>query len=580
MMPTSFTPHGSGHALPVAAPGQHYACQCSPFNVATPCKRPAGGDNDDDDIQFISEKPVKRRRFSERPPAISMSQQPAIPPAAIVVPPIPTAQMQMGDADQRDTERRLSTGMVGFPSDLHAMELTYALRGVSMPVLENFVLNQPPRKPRPLSPPELSPKQLPSKIPSSEPNVPPNQHRSRITGYQASSTNSPTACSSRSRTPCQAETQAATPNLTRSKPTSGQVHTSEPLVNSRINNTLCSSHPAKTNCLRGTPMPPPPPLPPIPTPTLPCPESSQHATCPDGSPKTSENHHHHHNSSAQTPKQPCQACSRLRHQAQLSRAQGLPMMNAPLPPHFISQLPFRQPYGQQVHPQVMAMSTSNMHQFGPNYASLMMPLTNSPFAPLPSHPPHQPPAQQAMTNQSKNAGKAKQRTPEPAGKTQSPKTSQPGTTTTGPKATSSPAKPPTSIIKPTYRKPSPNLIVDVAETCQEKFPFEEVAKRHNVTVEKVFDVFAAIIQVPLLRCPTDRRRAGRLATARIKEYNKAKKAAQDAKKIDAGKTSGGGEVDKQETSMDIAKRLGPVDLPEGLMLGERSYGNYESTKCD
>jgi hypothetical protein len=107
------------------------------------------------------------------------------------------------------------------------------------------------------------------------------------------------------------------------------------------------------------------------------------------------------------------------------------------------------------------------------------------------------------------------------------------------------------------------LIVDVAETCQEKFPFEEVAKRHNVPVDKVFEVFAAIIQVPLLRCPTDRRRPGRLATARIKEYSKAKKNIQEA-------MAHGLEGDKQEAavdSMEVVRRLGQVELPEGFTLG-------------
>lgn len=145
--------------------------------------------------------------------------------------------------------------------------------------------------------------------------------------------------------------------------------------------------------------------------------------------------------------------------------------------------------------------------------------------------------------------------------------------------TPSPIRPPSSLIQPTYRKPSPNLIVDVAETCQERFPFEEVAKRHNVPVDKVFEIFAAIIQVPLLRCPTDRRRQGRLATARIKEYNKARKDARDstARKGGDGATkkstaaaaaeAAEAEEDARIAPAEIAKRLGQAEFPEGFTLG-------------
>lgn len=113
-------------------------------------------------------------------------------------------------------------------------------------------------------------------------------------------------------------------------------------------------------------------------------------------------------------------------------------------------------------------------------------------------------------------------------------------------------RPPPSLIQPTYRKPSPNLVVDVAEMCQERFPFLEVAERHRVSVEKVVDVFAAIIKVPLLRCPTDRRRAGKLATARMKEYGQARKSMMD----NAGHSS----VDLSPEA--VAAHMGPANLPD------------------
>lgn len=73
------------------------------------------------------------------------------------------------------------------------------------------------------------------------------------------------------------------------------------------------------------------------------------------------------------------------------------------------------------------------------------------------------------------------------------------------------------------RKYSPNLIVDIAETCEELFPWDEVAKRHNVHRTKVTETFSAIIQLPLLRCTTDKKKHGQLATNRLREYTKAKK---------------------------------------------------------
>lgn len=68
-----------------------------------------------------------------------------------------------------------------------------------------------------------------------------------------------------------------------------------------------------------------------------------------------------------------------------------------------------------------------------------------------------------------------------------------------------------------------HLIVDIADTCVDLFPFEEVAQRHDQPVQKIRDIFEAVVQVPLLRCSTDKRRAGKLGTAKVKEYSQAKK---------------------------------------------------------
>ncbi|CZR64084.1 uncharacterized protein PAC_13981 [Phialocephala subalpina] len=78
------------------------------------------------------------------------------------------------------------------------------------------------------------------------------------------------------------------------------------------------------------------------------------------------------------------------------------------------------------------------------------------------------------------------------------------------------------------RKHSPNLIVDIAETCQSVFPFTLIAERHSVPLQKVFDTFSAIIQLPLLRNADDRRRHGSLGKRRTKEFREAKKAMERA----------------------------------------------------
>lgn len=72
--------------------------------------------------------------------------------------------------------------------------------------------------------------------------------------------------------------------------------------------------------------------------------------------------------------------------------------------------------------------------------------------------------------------------------------------------------------------PSTNLLVDIAQTCQAIFPFARIAERHNQPVKKVFDAFSAIIQIPLLQSAADRRRNGKLGTARLKNFREASKA--------------------------------------------------------
>ncbi|KAI1183128.1 hypothetical protein F5B17DRAFT_443701 [Nemania serpens] len=550
-MPTYFSLQGLGHVTPCPSHGpcQGQTCQHLPANDVAPSKRPAS--EDDDEIEFISENPVKRRKISRKQPVTPISVQPAQPAvpfsAASAAPAAPTdtytastvltslapAAMEMPSGDLRDMERRLSTGMVGLPSDIHAMELTYGLRGMSMPVLERFVLDQPFRKPRPPSPPELSPKQLPSMTPPANLDAQKSQH---VPGaFDCAKSSSPlTVFSSPNHAPGLAKKPAIPSDSTKTGLDTDKTRPSEPVRPNSQASSVQSSQGRRTGS-RSTPMPPS-------LPTLPYSQAHHDEPTPRANLRPSENHHDH-NSPAHPQKLPCQIS---------------------LPPHLMPHPHYHPPWGQHLHPQMMTMPTSNMHQIGSNFAPVIMPINGSPFMPLPSHPQPQPLAQQVSPQQRKTEVEGeKQSTPKQFKKKELPQTTEPKSTITSPKATPSSIKPPASLIQPTYRKPSPNLIVDVAETCQEKFPFEEVAKRHKVPVDKVFDVFAAIIQVPLLRCPTDRRRQGKLATARVKEYNKAKEDIRQHKPED-------GRAEAVFKPADIAQRLGQVDFPEGFTLGGTS----------
>ncbi|KAI1105822.1 hypothetical protein F4804DRAFT_303124 [Jackrogersella minutella] len=500
----------------------------------TPSKRP---DDDDDDIQFISSKPVKRQKMNEYVPEPPLHQHnsPPIPLTPILPTPIPPPEL-------RDSDRRVSTGMVGLPSDINVMELTSALRGVSLPVLEKFVLNQPSRKPRPLSPPELSPKQLPHTIA-------PAMLRTNINNNGPGNIRFPTAPMTRMPiSKGSAKLNGPTPNpQTPSSMADGFHVLNTPVGQVDFSSPALAKSPKEAD-LRNSTMPPPP---------LPRTEASR-------VPRTTSSKTPLNVPRSDTAKHPCQVCIRMQHHANISQAQGLPMLHHTMSHHMIPQMACHPPYSQHLHPQVMTMGPNGMHAFGPGFSPVMMPINGSNFAALPSHmtKPVQMNQQSNGTTLPSNSEKADDQ-PQPLS---SPPPPPPPPVIENDEYTtaSNPVKPPSSLIQPTYRKPSPNLIVDVAETCQEKFPFEEVAKRHNVPVEKVFDVFAAIIQVPLLRCPTDRRRAGRLATTRVKDYARAKKAIQETNNQNTSDP-------KEEVVVkpsDVADHLGQVEPPDGFHIKE------------
>jgi hypothetical protein len=105
-----------------------------------------------------------------------------------------------------------------------------------------------------------------------------------------------------------------------------------------------------------------------------------------------------------------------------------------------------------------------------------------------------------------------------------------------------------------------HIIVDIAETCEAVFPFNAVAARHNIPSQKVKDIFEAIIQVPLLRCPTDKRRAGKLGTARVKDYNQAKKVLKTTNEEAPKRTDG-----DSPSPLEIAAMMSPVAPPFGSL---------------
>lgn len=71
------------------------------------------------------------------------------------------------------------------------------------------------------------------------------------------------------------------------------------------------------------------------------------------------------------------------------------------------------------------------------------------------------------------------------------------------------------------------LLVDIAQTAQQVFPFQDVARRHNISMQKVFDTFSAIIQLPLLRSAADSRSQESLGTERLKDFSASKKEVQE-----------------------------------------------------
>ncbi|KAH8201290.1 hypothetical protein TruAng_004534 [Truncatella angustata] len=515
----------------------------------------------DDDIQFISSQPVKKQKLTHTKLQIKITpsapqyhhdlqeQQHPLPDhhvsrySPILIPNIQLTPPEQGNDYEKETttaqpqERRVSTGMVGLPSGFPQTDSAYMMRGVSLPIytsLQNFVLNQPHDRVRPLSSPPLSPKQLPP-MSMMHPNAPPLSNdgpQGRSQPMTPKSSHNTYQTLPQSTTRLNSATVMTRPLTPTSSPSPVQTIRMEKSMSSMPQSSLISAtqqYEQSPDRLKQTHAP----LPPIPR---------QHFS------------NHLAANRLTGPKPPCQACAAQ--SVVRARAQGLPVPMMEMqrtPTHTTPQMPCPpvQSYPPS-RPQFMAMPG-----FKPGFHPMMMPMHAHNFGGLITPPNNMSIQQHPITPWQKTPvwmSTAQQATT--TTKTGTPRQTSPPAPTPQPLSLQN-ATPVHPALHATHRKPARNLIVDIAETCQEIFPFEDVAKRQDVPVEKVIEVFTAIIGVPLQRSANDRRRPGREATTRIREYQRAKREIQDVTRSD------GAEGNKNEIVVrpfDIAQMMGPLNL--------------------
>ncbi|KAK8127557.1 hypothetical protein PG984_008665 [Apiospora sp. TS-2023a] len=568
-----------------------------------PAKRP---DTETDDVQFISSKPVKRQKLAHpttgpvastvhvRPvqpqpqPDVQQVSQPVPQMGSSLMTPIAAAPIAGDEASWPSSEvnyshdRRTTTGMVGLPSGFSDWEAIFGYRGCSLPELEAYSMTATRHKPAIISSPAISPKHIPQTL-ASKP----------LQSQDAPSESNELPQCSQTFHPSPDPTSTVMVNTTTTSQETDRPYSVD-LSRAQREETTGAVQNCQEKMAESTP--PAPHQSPVPNNNnesgqqqqqMPLSGMEQHVSAPD---KTSQPH---------ASKQPCKACIQMQQRAAFARAQGLPYVNPSMPLHMLPPGPYHPAFSPQAHPQFMPAMQAGMHPFGPGYNPMMMPMNMHNYAgavmpssmlsqqnaaqPMPSRPAassqhHHTTAQVPEPGHGTDADMGASSATKPATATTANTSADTSVTTaTRPESPAkrprppAPAPPHPSLLQPTYRKHSPNLIVDVAETCQEKFPFEAVAQRHDTTVEKVADVFAAIIQVPLLRCPKDRRRAGRLAHERVKEYNKTKRELQEAAAAKEqgrggddssfaygfGEQQGLGQPQRVVRPLDIANALGP-----------------------
>ncbi|OBR09112.1 hypothetical protein CH63R_07877 [Colletotrichum higginsianum IMI 349063] len=263
-----------------------------------------------------------------------------------------------------------------------------------------------------------------------------------------------------------------------------------------------------------------------------------------------------------TAKGPCRQCmeARMRQQAANMAAAASILPSVPKAPTS-SQASVQPSTIQQPWAHLLGLNPYHNVMAGAMYGPLLQqPLVNGPNGPftIPSQQSHLPtglPPHQSAGNMF-HFGSAS-----PMSQTQAYVTQQPPVKAI--KAAPASSKPQTSRI-PDTQLTTKHIVVDIADTCLDIFPFAEVAKRHNQPEQKVRDIFAAVIQVPLLRCPTDKRRAGKLGTARVKEFNQAKKEMQ-AQQGNTGQArqESPNQMTYPSSAWDVAQFMGASDVRLG-----------------
>ncbi|KAK3996138.1 hypothetical protein QBC44DRAFT_377770 [Cladorrhinum sp. PSN332] len=441
-------------------------------------KRPA----DDDDIEFISSNPIKKIRSTtpDRNPHPEAAHQTAI-------------------------DRCQSTGPIGFQSNIPAPEN----RGASLPVFRNFAFPQyfPPISQPPRSSVAISPKQmLPSAPPQTAPSL--GQPPSAPSENTAEDGNTIHRVPRQSEMPAPLPPPPPPPPPPQTSPGFDQVpclgfngiSANTPKFNlGQISSSLETTFMAGSAPVNN---PPSHSMTPPPLPTPPFLRFNTQSAIPFAMSQTSH------------------ASSINQHLPQLASSNSLQNVNPaasgmnnivrqhqnPQAPDNLTQimlpcLPFAGSNNDNKPPCLHCIRQERLRQ-----AQTLPPHSNSSICkpiqpPTLTQFPTPTPSSQPLTSSEQAPTQSTQHQPQPSG----PASSQ-----------SNPLPVPFTI--PKRHKPSPNLYIDIAETVEEVFPYDNLATRHNITPHKVFEALSAVILVPLLRYPTDKRRASKLAHDRVKAY--------------------------------------------------------------
>ncbi|KAK1762264.1 hypothetical protein QBC33DRAFT_461849 [Phialemonium atrogriseum] len=472
---TAPTPAGNG----ISEPGK-----------AAPAKRTF-----DEDVQFISSNPVKKRRASGQGPEHPINNvQPVQPPCSSV-------QANVAATCQApSTDRSISTGMTGL-SSYPTAEGAYDNRGASVPALENFAFPKsfPPTYVRPPRVSEaVSPKQLPETLAphllaaggcQTAPMPPlPTVALDQISCLDVKGPSNHAAMDMASFNPSVVQPLAQSGYMQLNP------HTAMPFAMYSMGNLASAGPPPRT----------------------------------DGAMQI--------NNSRDPKAAPTPEASKSP-PVQAPIAHG-PQQMAPHKPPYMHNTP---PPSRSPTPGIASgVATYVMSPQGhPHPALIGRPPANHPvchpssMCPKPNVIPPMPPTSNPPTSRSGTPVPPTSSASPPAATTTAAAAAEPPLAKQPTPAAATPPPPasPTALAR---RKHAQNLLVDVAETVGEIFPFEEVARRHGVLPRKVVEALAAVVQVPLLRCATDKRRAGKLGGERMREYREARKMWM-ARKAEAGR---------------------------------------------